>query len=365
MIKSFVINKYLAKKFFKTTLIAILIFLCLGIVMNIFEEINFFKDKNVGIVLPVVLSILFVPSLLQNMFPFIILLSGIWFFLAIKKTDEVLAMKVSGMSNFSIIIVPSLISLIIGIIFITSINPITSVLVKKYENIKAGYDTEKDYLAAITVNGIWIREKNEEKNNVIRSANLDLDNKHLIEVSIYEFTKNGDFIKRIEAESADISSLKWILKNAKIINAEGIIILQDIENLTYFSMYDIKEIENLYSNLDTISFWNLENEIKLLEERGYSTREMQSKLQRYFAFPFFLLSMLLLSAVFTLGMEFKENNWTYIFVAILASVLIYFFNDFSAVLGKTEKLPIELAVWMPLVIIFTFSAVGVIHANQK
>jgi len=130
-------------------------------------------------------------------------------------------------------------------------------------------------------------------------------------------------------------------------------------------MYDIKKIKSLYSNLDTISFWDIDNEIKLLEERGYSTKEMEAKLQRSLAFPFFLLSMVLLSGVFTLGMEFKENNWSYVFVAIILSVLIYFFNDFSAVLGKTEKLPIEISVWMPILIIFIFSAVGVIHANQK
>ena len=130
-------------------------------------------------------------------------------------------------------------------------------------------------------------------------------------------------------------------------------------------MFDIKKIKSLYSNLDTISFWEIENQIKLLEERGYSTKEMKTKFQRSLAFPFFLLSMVLLSGVFVLGMKFKENNFTYVFIAIISSVLIYFFNDFSAVLGKTEKLPLELAVWMPIAIIFIFSMAGIIHANQK
>ena len=92
---------------------------------------------------------------------------------------------------------------------------------------------------------------------------------------------------------------------------------------------------------------------------------MQAKLHRSYAFPFFLLSMLLLSAVFTLGMHFRENNWTFVFVAIIASLLIFYFNDFSAALGKSDKLPAEISVWMPIVIVFIFSAVGLIHANQK
>ena len=363
MIRNFVVNKYLAKEFFKIVINTSLTFFCLGFVLNLFEEINFFKDLEVGINIPIILSVLFVPSLLYNMFPFVILISGIWFFLRIKKTDEIIALKVSGISNFSIIIIPSIVSIILGILIITAFNPITSVLVKKYEIIKGSYEKDQEYLAAITVNGIWIKEKNINKNNIIRSSNLD--NENLIRVTIYEFDKENNFVKRIEAKSANISSFNWILKDVTIIDADGNYLSSNISRLDYISMYDIQKIKSLYSNLDTISFWNLKNEIQLLEARGYSTREMEAKFQRSFAFPFFLLSMVLLSGVFTLGMTFKENNWSYVFIAIITSVLIFYFNDFSAALGKTEKLPILISVWMPIVIIFIFSGAGVIHANQK
>ena len=363
MLKSFIINKYLAKEFTKVVINMILFFFCLGFIMNLFEEINFFKDIDIGIYIPILLSSLIVPSLLYNMFPFIILLSGIWFFLKIKKSDEVTALKISGMSNFSIIIIPSLLSILIGIIFITSINPVTSVLVKKYENLRGGYEKDKDYLAAITENGIWIKEKNSNKNNIIRSSNLEGEN--LMNVSIYEFDKNNNFVRRIEAKSANISSIRWSLKNVKIINENGNILSENVKNLSYNSLYDLEKIKSLYSNLDTISFWNIEKEIKLLEERGYSTKQMETKLQRSFAFPFFLLAMVLLSGVFTLGIKFKESNLTYVFIAIITCVLIYFFNDFSAALGRTDKLSVGIAVWMPIIIIFIFSAVGVIYANQK
>ena len=363
MLKSFIINKYLDKEFTKVVINMILFFFCLGFIMNLFEEINFFKDIDIGIYIPILLSSLIVPSLLYNMFPFIILLSGIWFFLKIKKSDEVTALKISGMSNFSIIIIPSLLSILIGIIFITSINPVTSVLVKKYENLRGGYEKDKDYLAAITENGIWIKEKNIEKNNIIRSSNLEGEN--LMNVTIYEFDKNNNFVRRIEAKSANISSIRWSLKNVKIINENGNILSENVKNLSYNSLYDLEKIKSLYSNLDTISFWNIEKEIKLLEERGYSTKQMETKLQRSFAFPFFLLAMVLLSGVFTLGIKFKESNLTYVFIAIITCVLIYFFNDFSAALGRTDKLSVGIAVWMPIIIIFIFSAVGVIYANQK
>jgi len=298
------------------------------------------------------------------MFPFVVLLSGILFFLKIRKTDEIIAMKVSGMSNFSVIMVPSIVSIILGVFFITLINPITSVLVKKYESIRGSYETQQfEYLATINTNGIWIKEKSFGKNYIIRASNLD--NQNLIDLTIYEFSYSHDFVKRIEAKSADISSLNWKLIDVRIVDKNGRVISENTDNFIYLSKYDIKKIKSLYSNLDTVSFWNIEDQIRLLEERGYSTREMETKLHRSLAFPFFLLSMLLLSGVFTLGTNIKENNSTYIFIAIVSSVIIYFFNDLSAVLGKTEKLPVSISVWMPIVIIFIFSAVGIIYANQK
>ena len=359
MIRSFVINKYLSKEFIKIVMNTILIFFALGFIMSLFEEINFFKDYGVKIDTPIKLALLYVPSLLNNFFPFVILLSGFWFFLKIKTTYELTAINTSGMSNFSVIIVPSIISIVLGIIFITAINPITSLSIKKYESIKGGYEKDQDYLAAITINGIWVKEKN----NIIRSAYLE--NENLIEVTIYVLDKNNNFTKRIEAESVNISSTNWILKQVKIINSEGIVLSENIESIPYKSIYDVKKIKSLYSNVDTISFWNLENEIKLYEERGYSTKDMEIKLHRSFAFPFFLLSMLLLSSFFTLGTRFNENNWTYLLLAMIACIIIYFFNDFSAVLGKTERLPVEISVWMPTAIIFLFSFIGIIHANQK
>jgi len=363
MVRSFVINKYLSKEFSKIIINTILIFFCLGFIMNLFEEINYFKDLDIRIYLPVLLSLLIVPSLLYNMLPFIVLISGIWFFLKIKNNDEITAMRISGMSNFSIILIPSVISITLGILFITSINPITSVLVKNYETIKGSYDRDKDYLAAITKNGIWIKEKNRNKNNIIRSSHLE--NQNLMNVTIYQFDQNNNFTKRIEAESADISSLNWKLKNIKIIDNDGNILSQDINTISYVSIYDLSKIKSLYSNLDTISFWKIGNEIKLLEERGYSTRQIETKLQRSLAFPFFLFAMVLLSGVFTLGTNIKENNLFYVFFAIITCVIVYFFNDFSAALGETEKLAIEVAVWMPIIIIFIFSAVGILYANQK
>ena len=73
MHRFYIINKYLAHEFFKVMINFILVFFSLGFIMNLFEEINFFKDIDIGIHMPILLTIFIIPSLLYNMFPFIIL----------------------------------------------------------------------------------------------------------------------------------------------------------------------------------------------------------------------------------------------------------------------------------------------------
>ena len=78
--------------------------------------------------------------------------------------------------------------MLIGIIFVTSFNPLASVLVKKYETIKGSYERDQDYLAAITSNGIWIKEKKLKTTYIIRAMKLEDEN--LINLTIYEFDNN-------------------------------------------------------------------------------------------------------------------------------------------------------------------------------
>ena len=62
-------------------LIITLIFSSLIFIMNILEEFKFFSDNNqIGIGIPILLTILNLPSILFEIFPFIILITTQFFF---------------------------------------------------------------------------------------------------------------------------------------------------------------------------------------------------------------------------------------------------------------------------------------------
>ena len=79
------------------------VFIAFAIFLDLFEEISFFKKHDVKIFFPLQMSLLKVPSMLYEIFPFIFLISSILLFLFFLQSDELNLIKLAGVSNFRII----------------------------------------------------------------------------------------------------------------------------------------------------------------------------------------------------------------------------------------------------------------------
>jgi len=361
--KNFVINKYLTVEFLKSFLNVLLIFGCAGLVMNLFEEINYFRKYDVGMGLPIQLSLMIIPSIVINMLPFVLFLSSMWALVKLKNNRDLLSLRTFGFSNGKFVFLFSSIAFIIGIIILTTLNPITSIAVKYYEDIKGSYDLDKSHLASINANGIWIKEKIGKSTNIIKSVKLEGD--FLIDVSIYKFNENDLLVERIEAEIANIRNTAWLIENGYTIKLQAKNIRNDFENLIFYSTFNREKLNSIYSNLDTISFYRLMTESKELVVRGYSSKLLKEKKHFYLSLPFFLVLMVLLSGIFTLNSNERKQNIYYVFLSIITCVVIFYFKNFSTALGATEKIPLVLSVWSPVIILFLFCSIGIIQINEK
>ena len=75
---------------------------CFGIILNLFEEIEFFKKIDVNIFLPLMLTTIFVPSTILNLLPFIIFISSMIYMVKIRNNKDFLTLKVNGFSSIKI-----------------------------------------------------------------------------------------------------------------------------------------------------------------------------------------------------------------------------------------------------------------------
>ena len=101
MIKTF--ELYLILLFSKKILNTFLIFFTLIFILNLFEEINFFKGLQTNIFFPIILSGLNAPATLFEIFPFIFVIGTQFFFLDLIDKNELEILKINGLSNLRIL----------------------------------------------------------------------------------------------------------------------------------------------------------------------------------------------------------------------------------------------------------------------
>lgn len=359
------INNYLIMNYSKVLLNTILVSFCLGLILNLFEEVEFFKNSEESLFLPVILTLSYIPNLIFiNLMPFIIFISAMLFFISIKHNNELLTLKVFGYSNVKIIAIISILSFVWGLLILIVVNPVTSNMVKYYEKTKSIYSKDTDHLVTINRNGVWIKETKKDDLYVINADRLE--NNHLIGVSINIISSQNIIKERIESEKADISLNTWNIKNPTIFNFddEGNIAFKKEENIKFNSFYNVEKLNNLFKNLDTISFVELLTENKNLIVRGYEKTTISEKINSFFALPFFLALMTVLAAIFTINNR-NSNNINYLMIAVLTCAIIYYMKDLSVALGKSDRISPEISVWIPIIIIGLINSIGLLQINEK
>ena len=210
---------YLSKVFSTTLLKTFAIFLSLAFILNIFEEVNFFKDLKVSISIPIFLTFLNIPSIIFDIFPFIFLITAQFAFIRLMDQNEIIVLKNFGLDNLKIIKTLSILSFSIGLIIITIYYNFSSSLKYSYLNLKNSYAKDNKYLAVITENGIWIKDEVEENINIINSYTFK--NKNLYDVDILQFDKNFNFVSNISSKKILIENRSWTIEEAQISNSKG------------------------------------------------------------------------------------------------------------------------------------------------
>ena len=190
-----VYHKYILKNYLTSFIQVTLIFLSLVCVLNIFEEINFFKDEEVSFLFPLILTFLNSPSILYDIFPFIFLISVQMFFIKIIDRDELTAFKKFGLSNFKILSIIFISVLFLSLIISFFFYNFSAQLKFSYLDVKNKFTKDDKYLAVITDNGLWIKDETEKNINLINA--LKIENNFLKNVSITSYDKDVNFKSHI------------------------------------------------------------------------------------------------------------------------------------------------------------------------
>jgi lipopolysaccharide export system permease protein len=359
MIKTY--ERYLIKLFLKKFVNIFLIFFALVFILSIFDEISFFKNTDVKILFPFLMTALNTPSILFEVFPFIFLISAQFFFIELIYKNELEVLKVNGLNNLKIIKIISLSSFVLGIFLILFYYNFSSKLKFIYLDLKNTYSNDNKYLAVVTENGLWIKDEIDEKIFIINAKRIK-DN-YLEEVAISEFTLQFDLINLILSKKVNISNNKWILNNTKLSKNNGS--EESFETYEIATHFNKDKINGLFRNLTALNISQLiklNNDYKTL---GYSTIETRSHLSKLSAFPFYVSIVAILSSVIMLNIKRDKSIVFHIILGIFLSVTIYYLYFLFNLFGENAKIPVYLSTWLPLLMLIFLISIGLVRINEK
>ena len=359
MIKTF--ELYLILLFAKKILNTFLIFFTLIFILNLFEEINFFKDLQTNFFFPIILSGLNAPATLFEIFPFIFLIGTQFFFLDIIDKNELEILKINGLSNIRILKTLFITSLLFGFILITIFYAISAKLQFIYFDIKNSYSNDDKYLAVVKESGLWIKDEIDNKIYIINAD--EISNNSLINVSIHEFNNNLQLIHIINSEEIDISSYEWILSKPIIFKDNKTTQLKE----KYFikTHFDIKKINSLFDNLSSLNVFQLLKLRNDYSSLGNSTREVDIHLHKLYSLPLFISIMTILSSIIMFNNKRNTSIIFHLLSGILFSVIVYYLSYLSYLMGENGKIPIIVSTYLPFMILILISLIGIVRLNEK
>ena len=364
MLKS--INRYIINEYIKSLFVVIAVMLSIILLINLLDEFNFFKSKkDLKFIFFIIFTILKVPNVLINLFPFIVLFGGIVFYLKIYNHNEVISLRVMGYSNIQIILIPALTSFVVGYVIVFLIVPFSSSMLKYYEELRSEYNETKN-LVFVNETGIWILDKNEKEKNIIRIEKINKDFSTLTRITIYNYDNSNNFIKRIDADEGIIIDKNWQLNKVHIITANKKNNKDNyLNNYSYTSNININELRNVYKNTETTSLLDINKEMLILEDKGYSTIDLRIRYQKLISFPIYLLAMSILSGLMIINLGKTANYLKYGTYGVIISIIIYFLNDLSITIAKSGIISVDFSVWIPIFLIILINLVGITQVNAK
>ncbi len=352
--------KFFTQIFSISLLYVISIMFSLIFILNLLTELEFFKEVEVTSGFTILLSLLNSPSMIFEMLPFIFLITTQLFFIQLFNNNEIEIFKYSGLKNTSILKIFSLISIIIGILLTIILYNFSAIFKNFYLEEKTKFTTDSKYLAVITKNGLWIKDEVDEKIYIVNASKIESN--FLINSFITEFNKDYKVIRNLKSNKIDIKKKEWLAYDVKIYNKNNYEIEKQLQIKTNF---DYKRIQTLYSNLSSLSFYQLFELRRNYKKLNYSLTEINLQFLKILSYPLYLFLVAFFSSLIMFRVKRLNSTTFKISLGLFFSVIIYYINNFFMVLGSTERISLVLAIFTPLILLTIINGLMLNRINEK
>jgi lipopolysaccharide export system permease protein len=342
---SWTLNRYLGLQFLAGVAICLGGLLFLSFSIDLVDIFNHTAGKDVPTSAVVGMALLQLPSIGLKMLPFSVLLGGVFAFVRLSRSQELLAIRAAGVSAWNLL-APALVAAVaLGILTVTVLSPLSSKLLVSYTALEAKYLHGQASQLDVSQNGLWLRQGDANEQSVVHALRVADQGVKLDDVMINLFGAGDKFLGRIEARSAQLVTGSWRLDDAWVSDADG--------HLVHHASYSVPtpltatRIQESFAPPETLSFWQLPGFIHTAQEAGFRATRYVLYFDKLLALPAMFAAMVFMAASFSLRLARLGGLGRVVVYSALAGFCVYFFDSFTQGLGIAGILPVPLAAAAP------------------
>lgn len=338
-------ERYVAKQFFQSYLILLLVFSSVFIVFEFLEKVNVFLREDATILQILAYLGYKLPFVIQAMSPIAVLIGVLVGIGRMSQLSEITAIRACGSSLFQL--AHPLFS--VGILIWLSVFALGETIVPKAsQRLEELYYVDIKKKAAsgdLSRNNIWFRQGQ----GFINIGLYDSRFASLSGVSQFSVDKDFKLKNRIDAQTADWVSptIGWNINNASEIKVmrDGSTRQQHYSKLPLILEETPESLYSLNRSPETMSFAELNKFVNKLKSEGVPVRNYQVELASKLALPMINVLIILVALPFALSPARSGKMTRSLVAGVSLGFVYYVIHALSVSLGSAELLPIGIAAW--------------------
>lgn len=306
-----------------------------------------------------------IPFMTEKVLPFAVLFGSMFSFWKLTGNQELVVTRAAGVSAWQFLLPPILCALFLGSIQVAALNPLSSILLQRYEMLEARYLQNNVSVMNLSSSGLWLRQGTQDGQAVIyaRAVRSQQDDQiDLRNVSIFRFQNSDDFTTRIDAARAVLEPGTWHFYNAWTFTPGQA--SQFTESMKLPTNLTARKIQDSFASPETMSFWDLKPFINLLERAGFNATRHRIHFHSLLSRPLLLCAMVLIAAAFCLKFSRRRRASLVIGGGVTTGFILYFCTDVISALGVSGGIPPILSAWAPAGISLLLGVSTLLHLED-
>ncbi len=337
---------YLCKRFFMTVLATTILLGAFIYLVDVIEMLRMLSTHNhINSSLAFLMALYKLPYIILQVAPFILLLGTLISFTRLNRDRELIAVRGSGLPARHFLLPALFVCFLIGIFNLFVTTPLSSALLKKYEQTEHSLFPSNAHGVITNSGQIWLRQPEEKGDLFIYAKDVQKSGNLLKNVTIFHFAEDGSFMQRQDAEEMIRYPFHWQLKRVFVLSPWKEVTWHAEEQLE--TQLTPEVIADSLSSPETLTLWQLQDFITRFKDAELPTQKHELYYHRLLASPALLIAMFLLAAPFALRFSRTHSLGQVLLVGLLTGVAFYLFTNVVVAYGLTGRLPPYIAAWAP------------------